>query len=221
MSKHVVVDLEMCQVLRGMRCKEYRHSREIIQIGAVLLDENYNIIDKFSTFVRPEYGWITSEIEKLTGITAENLIGAKHLNEAMQEFANWIPDEDVSMVEWSDSDEKQLRTEIEAKLINNEKINRLIDSTVDCQRLFAEKMNESRQYNLTNALIAADIMPEGREHDGLADAYNTALLFAKLSLNEVLTLNPIYEKARSEDVEHLEFSISSLFNGINLAALPA
>lgn len=221
MSKHVVVDLEMCQVIKGLRCKEYPCTREIIQIGAVLLDEDYNIVEQFSTYVRPEYGWLTSEIEQLTGIKAENLVGAPHLKEAIDAFASWIPDEDVSMVEWSNADEVQIKKELTLKGIENDKILSIVDSTIDCQQLFSEKMGENKAYNLTNALIAADIKPEGREHDGLADAFNTALLFAKLSLNEVLELNPIYERARKEEVEHLGFSISSLFNGINLAALPA
>lgn len=221
MSKYVVVDLEMCRVLRGMRCKEYPFSSETIQIGAALLDENYKVIDTFSTYVRPEYGWISSDIERLTGISADELINAPYFEEALKLFANWIPEEDAAMVEWSNADEIQLRKEMEAKNIENHKIAELIEDCIDCQELFSLKLNEEKRYNLTQALISADIIPEGREHDGMCDAYNTALLFAKLRTSEHLILNPLIERAKNETVEHLQVSIGSLFAGLNLAVLPA
>ena len=37
--KCLVIDLEMCRVPRDFRCKNYRYANEIIQIGAVLLDD--------------------------------------------------------------------------------------------------------------------------------------------------------------------------------------
>ena len=54
--KYVVLDLEMCKVPKSLRNETYRWCYETIQIGAVLLDENYDVKKKFSTFVRPEYG---------------------------------------------------------------------------------------------------------------------------------------------------------------------
>ena len=59
-------------------------------------------------------------------------------------------------------------------------------------------MNSRRSYKLSEALIAADIISEGQEHDGLSDAYNTALLFAKMEREEVLQLNPVYAEAIAE-----------------------
>jgi DNA polymerase III epsilon subunit-like protein len=65
--KTVVIDLEMCKVPKSRRFG-YGLSMEIIQIGAVSLDENGEILDKFVSFVRPEYGFIDSAINRLTGI---------------------------------------------------------------------------------------------------------------------------------------------------------
>lgn len=95
---YAVVDLEMCQVPKSLRTKEYRWSRETIQIGAVLLDENYSVKKKFSTFVRPEYGRMDSFIEHLTGITKENVYTAKSFTEAMAAFLRWLPDDEVRCV---------------------------------------------------------------------------------------------------------------------------
>ena len=47
MSKYVVYDLEMCKVPKGVKREEFGCRQELIQIGAVLLDEEYNTIDSF------------------------------------------------------------------------------------------------------------------------------------------------------------------------------
>ena len=54
MSKYVMIDLEMCNVSRGT--KGYGYKNEIIEIGAVLMSENMEIIDGFCTYVSPQYG---------------------------------------------------------------------------------------------------------------------------------------------------------------------
>ena len=51
MKHYVVLDFEMCKVSKGARCKAYHRANEIIQWGAVLLDENYNIIDEKKNIV--------------------------------------------------------------------------------------------------------------------------------------------------------------------------
>lgn len=67
------------------------------------------------------------------------------------------------------------------------------------------------------ALIAADIVTEGRAHDGLCDAYNTALLFAKLEQEDEFELSTLYRQVREETENHLSFSMGDLFAGIVLA----
>ncbi len=52
MNQYVVVDLEMCKVPYSNRKKEFHGANETIQIGAVLLNENYEVVDEFNTYVR-------------------------------------------------------------------------------------------------------------------------------------------------------------------------
>ena len=44
MREYVIVDLEMCKVPKPMRTEKYHWSSETIQIGAVLVNENLEII---------------------------------------------------------------------------------------------------------------------------------------------------------------------------------
>ena len=52
--KHIVVDLEMNTLAKQFKEEKSICGSEIIQIGAVLLDENYQEIGSFHTLVRPQ-----------------------------------------------------------------------------------------------------------------------------------------------------------------------
>ena len=214
--KYIVLDFEMCQIPKAYRTKEYRRSREIIQIGAVMLDEDYEIIDKFESFVAPKYGEIDDFINKLTGISKDDIRDADDIAIVLKEFEKWIGDDEVCCVSWSEADKDQLGYELEHKTIDIPRIAGLIDTWVDCQKTFTKKMGRYNPYNLQEALIASDIMPEGQQHDGMADAYNTAKLFAKLSKNPDYELNEYYNQAREEKVEHLSFCFGDLIKDMNI-----
>ncbi len=215
MGKYVVIDLEMCKVAKGQR-KEYPMRNEIIQIGAVLMDEHLNVTKRFNCYVKPEYGWIDPFIERLTGIDQSKVQDAPRLLEALQTFFRWLPEEDIMAVSWSLSDKYQFAKELAAKGIVMERMTELLNSWVDCQKTFTEKVKGIKAYSLFEALNATDIPGEGRAHDGLSDAYNTALLFAKMEREETLVLNPYYEVAfREEDEAVLGFSLGELMECFN------
>ena len=179
--KYAVIDLEMCRVPGSADKGEYRWSRETIQIGAVLLDENLNVVKKFSTFVRPRYGHIDPLTGYLTGITEENVNNADCFEDAMGRFLRWLKDYDVRCVSWSYPVENQIRREAEAKGMNDPRLDALLDSWISCQKLFDERMDADRPLSLEEALSVSDIHNAGMTHDSLVDAYNTALLFKKVS----------------------------------------
>ena len=108
--KYVVVDLEMCRVPKSNRTANFKWSMELIQIGAVMLNEDYEIIDQFMTYVKPQYGRLTSYIEKLTGITHQDLVNAPTTEEGIEKFFNWIPNDSV-VIQWSESDKYQFNHE--------------------------------------------------------------------------------------------------------------
>ncbi len=190
MSKYVIFDLEMCRVAKHKRTYLFPYASELIQIGAVLMDETYTVVDRFQTYVKPQLGALDPFITNLTGIKPEHLKGAPSTEEALERFANWIPD-DAFLVEWSDSDRSQLYHELDGKGICNERLEDFLYDVIDCQEAFGEKMNTDRQYMLSEALIIAaiDDYSDGA-HDALVDAINTAKLFKKIEVEEEFTLSP-------------------------------
>ena len=191
MSKYVIVDLEMCRVPKGFKRENFKSACELIEIGAVLLDDTYEIVDRFKTYVSPEYGEIDQYIQKLTGITKADTMNAPSTKEALESFVNWLP-KDAILVSWSDNDEKQIRKEVELKNLEVPGLERYLDNWEDCQKTFGEKMNSPKNYRLSEALIIADIDYDENIHDGLVDAENTAMLFAKMKREPKLKLISCY-----------------------------
>ncbi|MBR5479796.1 MAG: exonuclease domain-containing protein [Clostridia bacterium] len=191
MSKYVIVDLEMCNVPKRNRSETYHLKNELIQIGAVVVDESLEITDEFMTFVAPEFGVVDAFIEKLTGISKKDVDGAPCIKEALEMFLSWLPD-DAVLVSWSDSDEAQIRKETEAKGIAIENLYHYLETWLDCQKTFSEKMDAQKNYRLSEALIIADIDYDEGAHDALVDAKNTARLFIKMEREPELVLSPYY-----------------------------
>lgn len=215
MSGYAVVDLEMCNVPGNFRNNKYHFARETIQLGAILLNESLEIVDQFATYVSPEFGFINSFIRQFTGISKHDVSGAPNMEEALWRFVNWLP-EDVTVVSWSDNDKTQILHEMKGKDIHIEGIDRLFEDWIDCQKIFSEKLNSPKRYNLVEALNIANIIYKDGAHDGLVDAYNTALLFAKMEKEEELQLNPYYSRMVCLEEDSSGFTLGSLFAGVDL-----
>ncbi len=212
MENYVVIDLEMCKVPKKSRTVDFHWATETIQIGAVKLNTEYEVIDEFTIFVTPRFGRLTSDISRLTGITKEDLEGAPDIEEALRQFYDWLPENPV-MVAWSDTDRSQMRYEIKGKHLSDD---RLLNYTwVDCQQIFDKKAGAENNYSLLNALNLSDIDYREGIHNGLVDAYNTALLFAKLKKTPDYEFNKYYKSVDESDKEpeHLSTSMGNLLAG--------
>ena len=95
--------------------------------------------------------------------------------------------------------ENQIRKETEAKNIEIPRLNDYLDSWIDCQKTFGEKMNSPKTYKLSEALSITGIEYDERIHDALIDAKNTALLFAKMKREPKLQLVSWYVAEDDDD----------------------
>lgn len=214
MSSYVIVDLEMCNIPKGVKRENFRIANEIIEIGAVMLDDTYEIVKRFKTYVSPEYGNVDRYIHELTGITQDDVNDAPTIEEALKLFANWLP-EDTVLVSWSDNDERQIRKETEFKEIEIPGLEKYLDSWEDCQMTFSEKMNTSKKYRLSEALIISDIYYDEHIHDGLVDAENTAMLFAKMKREPELKLISCYMAEDDDSTTYIP--IGEMFGNLNFS----
>lgn len=186
--KYVVVDFEMNKVSKSFDEKRHVWNMEIIEIGAVVLDEEYKEILCFKTYVKPSFNSIIDpKIERLTGITTGKVMNAPKFEEAFHmfvEFCRSINDE-IMMVQWSENDLRQILGEIAQKdyqLSDNEKD--IVQNWYDFQHEFGEILGLSKQVSLENALRYAGVDFVGDMHDALYDARNTAELFTITRVEE-------------------------------------
>ena len=217
MSNYAMIDLEMCRIPRVLQPDHIELHNEIIQIGAVLIDNSYHIPDRFSTYVCPQFGTIDDFIEKLTGIGANDVKDAPSIQEALHLFLSWLPD-DTTIISWSETDKQQIESELNCKALHIPALSPLFDTWLDCQAMFSEKMQaDTKVYRLSEALRIADINFDENEHDGFADAYNTALLFIKMNTDKDFKLSKYYT---SEDTKETSTtSLGALFAKLNLSDL--
>lgn len=213
---YLVIDLEMCKVPRDYRSKSYRYANETIQIGAVLLDDSFKRIGTLCQYVHPGHGVIDYFIENLTGIKNSQVKKAPKLDEAMIHMIDWLGERDYKIYAWSESDRDQLLHEIEAKNMTDERIHAFMkaENWIDYQDVFTKRFELSRQLSLEEALGRAEIEPEGKFHDGLDDAVNTAYLIEKLELNPEYQL--VSYEMPDKPSERLCSTLGELFNGLDI-----
>lgn len=200
--KKLILDFEMCQ---PVKIDNDTLIREIIEIGAVLLDDNNKIVSEYSRYVKPVYCKLTPFIEKLTGITQANLDNGISITEAIKEL-NELTDnfKECTFSTWSNSDLNELQIEAKVKGID---IKNIEDAFEDIQLIFCEKLNYERQVGLKVATEMMGMDFDGHEHSALADAKNTARVYFKLKDDELV------DKVKlTKTSEPLTSSLGSMFD---------
>lgn len=177
----VVVDLEWNQPL-SYDSSVYRQVGdrlifEMIQIGAVKLDEHYQVVDSISIPIRPvHYVKIHPRIRRMTQLGPEELADAPEFLDAMDQFAAWCG-EDYVLLTWGCDDVSVLKQNMDFFGCTVK-----LPPLCDIQRLFADVNGTKDRKGLKVAMEMLDIQPDAERyfHNALHDAYYTALVFAKM-----------------------------------------
>ena len=171
----IFIDLEMNTTdTRLVRRKKLKN--EVIEIGAVRMDDAFHPLDRFRIFVRPQYnGVIERKIYKLTGISNGAVSDAVSLPEALDALEAWCGSDGYEIYAWSTSDLCQLRKECGFKGIDSVFLDEMVQWH-DFQEDFRQMLGEKTILSLSNAMHRAGLEPEGSLHDASWDAYNSARL---------------------------------------------
>lgn len=178
---YIIVDFEMNPIAREYIDEIKVSQHEIMEIGAVVMDENFLVIDEFMTFVKPQYNQrVHKRYETLTGISTQMVSEAPPFSIAYEMFVDWCEShgKEYEIYAWSDNDLKQLIAEMKLKKYNNLRKMEPICKWYDFQKEFKDKLCLENVISLEKALYYIGIKFDGRMHDALCDAKNTAELFA-------------------------------------------
>ncbi len=153
--EYVILDLEWDSVYFT---PEKRFVNQILQIGAVKLDENFNQLDTLSITVKSDVSnRVTSRFTKLTGITSEDMKAGIPFAEAVAQYNAFVENADVTMT-WSNSD---LYTILEnEELLLKNKLRFKMKGYLDLQKLVQSELLQ-RGYDSKNQIAleaAADFL---------------------------------------------------------------
>jgi inhibitor of KinA sporulation pathway (predicted exonuclease) len=158
---------------------------EIIQIGAIKLNENFEKIGFLDILVKPEiYTRLNPFVQKLTGLTMDELDSGKSFKDMYNALSEFIQSDSSVLGVWGMADIKELFRNIEyyeldTSLMPLEYIN--IQSYA-CKHLNCQK---GINIGLNNAATLLDIPLEGQFHNALNDASYTAEVFKKIYSSEI------------------------------------
>lgn len=180
---YIIIDLEWNQARSNRDVVEDSAGNklygEIIQIGAVKLDENKNIADELKINVRPKYyKVIHRKVRQITGINQEDLAKGEEFQKAMETLRSWCG-EDFAFLTWGPDDIRILRRNIEMYGDDSSWVN----TWFNIQSVYNMQTDSGdNQKSLATAMEHFNIVPEEPLHDALNDAYYTALVAGRLDI---------------------------------------
>lgn len=180
--QYVVLDLEWNQPLsyQSSIFKEVgdRLIFDMIQIGAVKLNEAMQIIDAISLPIRPEqYVKIHPRVRRMTRLGQEELKDALTFREAFTRFMAWCG-QDCTLLTWGCDDVSVLKQNIDFYTSETP-----MPQLYDLQLLFSEVFSlgkERKGLKYAMELLQIDPREDRDFHNALNDAFYTAQVFSRM-----------------------------------------
>ncbi len=181
---YIILDMEWNQPAHPARMikKPVPLHGEIVEIGAIKLDEEMNTVSTFKTMVAPKYyKKMQKWVKALTHITEEELHSAADFPSAYFSFLDWCG-ADSAIFTWGPDDIPMLKTNALVHGLDDA----LIPPHYDLQPIFDDRVTkEKRQISLSRAMEMLG-EPALEAHDALNDALNTACIFAHLDIKAAI-----------------------------------
>lgn len=172
---------------------------EILEIGAVKLNDKLEIIDTFEMLVKPNlYKRINPSTKRITKITEEYLVNALSFKEVIKKFFIWCGNK-VIFCSWGKDDIIILKRSCDFY-----KVDILNLDYIDIQNIYMNKYNIN-QASLKEVIKTFEIENDKQFHCALNDANYTAQIIQKFDKDELI----LYNK-KIEDVYNSSLRIDSL-----------
>lgn len=177
---YIVLDLEWNQALSREQfvTEPVKLRGEIVQIGAVKLDESFKTVDVFKIMISPRhYKIMNYKVRELTGIRTSDLRRGHTFPTAFSLFTKWCGEE-CTLLTWGCDDIPMLKDNMTLHGIDTESL----PPHYDVQPIFDSQITkEKRQHSLTAAMELLG-EPPFEAHDALNDALSTAVVCRHLDM---------------------------------------
>ncbi|MET0285708.1 MAG: 3'-5' exonuclease [Polyangiales bacterium] len=167
---YLVIDLEAT-------CDEQhripREETEIIEIGAVLVDDAMKVVDSWQSFVRPViHARLTPFCTQLTSIVQAQVDEAPRFVDAIAALRGFLAGRTPLFCSWGDYDRAQLAREAARDGVTLP----LGERHFNIKEAFNERAGGKKRRGVGQALQFAGLRFEGTPHRGIDDAHNIARL---------------------------------------------
>ncbi|AWI05401.1 3'-5' exonuclease [Clostridium drakei] len=186
---YIIFDLEFNQSLNSKKenknLTNLKCPFEIIQIGAVKLDENFQVISTIDKLVKPKlYTVMNPFVEEMTGIKIDILNKEQSFKEVYKDFLEFIGNNQSILCVWGACDIKELFRNIEYHNLDASSISK---NYINIQWYASKYLNypKGTSIGLKNAAELLNINIENKFHNALNDAYYTAEVFKKIPKKNV------------------------------------
>lgn len=182
---YIIFDLEWNQSPSAVERDNDKPPFEILEIGAVKLNENRDMIGEFSELIRPQiYRQIHYITSRLVHLHMEELESGRPFTEVVRKFFDWCGD-DCVFCTWGALD----LTELQRNMAYY-KLPPMSDRPIkfiDVQKLFSLAYEDGKsRRTLEYAIDVLRIKKDIPFHRAFSDAYYTAKVFDKIEDPEVL-----------------------------------
>ncbi len=99
---YIIMDLEWNNSYnKKLKC----FFNEIIEIGAVMVNEELEVVDTFSVLIRSQLATkLSGRVKNLTHISNEDMYGGISFKKAISDFSKWLGDKDCIFMSWGNGD---------------------------------------------------------------------------------------------------------------------
>lgn len=183
--RFIVLDLEWNQCPNGKAYEVAELPFEIFEIGAVMLDENREIVDTFSCYIRPSvYKELHYVARGLTHVNMSMLKNGIDFKTAAERFLDWCGTDGYMMCTWGTGDLLELQRNMKYF-----KVDRTLDYPLyyyDVQKLFSIDAEDGKiRRSLESAVGMLGIDKKMDFHSAKGDAYYTAEVLKRINFGAV------------------------------------
>ena len=182
--EYIVLDLEWNQSPRGKAGERRGMPFEIIEIGAVKLDESMTVLSQFDEVIKPAvYRQLHHKTKEILHLEMEELAKARSFKAVAEDFFRWCGD-DYMMCTWGSMDLTELQRNLNFFRVKNSMKKPLL--YYDVQKLFSILYEDGKsRRSLRDAVEYLEIEEDIPFHRAIDDTLYTVKILQKMDWEAV------------------------------------
>lgn len=208
---YIILDLEWDSTYFP---KQKRFINQILQIGAVKLNQNFDLVDTLEITIKSSISKrVTGRFAKLTGITTQIMLSGVPFEDAVQRYNDWVGENTVTMT-WSTSDLYTI-LENEDNILKEKHFK--IEKYLDLQKFVQGEMRilgyeDKNQVSLESAAEFLNIKTDNIEFHTAKDDSLVCAYLLKKCYNKQRFESLIEDTSNPEHLKRLRFKSYSISN---------